>query len=285
MDMKPAKTAKTAKLRPWVVRSLPPFPHAVSRFVALLSRDEVGAGQLVGVVRMDPALGAAILRLVNSAAYGSGVRIDSLTEAILRVGTERLKGLAYTFGVGAYLKGAKKQQAHSLCCQHSIACAFLAQELAAAFGSNRDRAYTAGLLHDVGRLALLAGYPKQYSALVTTSIEDSLALIEAERAMFDIDHCEVGGYLASDWGFSDELRDAIVRHHAVPPPDDGGLAALVNLACRLTDALGFRVATPEVAWNLDELREALPEILKQSWQPDLADLAEETARKVEATQI
>jgi putative nucleotidyltransferase with HDIG domain len=285
MDTKAATTAKTAKPRPWVVQSLPPFPHAVSRFVALLSRDEVGAGQLAGVVRMDPALGAAILRLVNSAAYGSGARIDSLTEAILRVGTERLKGLAYTFGIGTYLKGAKKQQAHKLCCQHSIACGFLAQELAAPFGFDRDRAYTAGLLHDIGRLALLAGYPKQYSALVTTSIEDALALIEAERAMFDVDHCEVGGYLASDWDFSDDLRDAIVRHHAVPPPDDGGLAALVNLACRLTDALGFQVAPPEVAWNLDQLREALPETLKQSWQPDLADLAQATARKVEATQI
>lgn len=82
-----------------------------------------------------------------------------------------------------------------------------------------------------------------------------------------------------------DTKAAIGGHHAVPPPDDGGLAALVNLACRLTDALGFRVATPEVARNLDELREALPEMLKQSWQSDLADLTEETARKVEATRI
>ena len=277
--------ANTGESRPWAVRGLPPFPHAVMRFVALLSQDEAGAAELADVVRMDPALSAAILRLVNSAAYGTRVRIDSVTNAILRVGTERLKGLAYTVGVGTYIKGARGQKAHHLCWQHSIACAFVAQEIAAAFGTDRGRAYTAGLLHDVGRLALLAGYPKEYSALVTTSIEDSLGLIAAERAMFDIDHCEAGAYLALDWGFSDELRDAIVLHHAVPPPAGGGLPALVHLACRLTDALGFRVATPEVAWSLDELHEGLPEMLKRSWQPDLADLAEQTAREVEATLI
>ena len=59
--------------------------------------------------------------------------------------------------------------------------------------------------------------------------------------MFDVDHCEAGAYLARDWGFSEELREAIVLHHAVPPPAGGGLPALVNLACRLADALGFRV--------------------------------------------
>jgi putative nucleotidyltransferase with HDIG domain len=272
-------------LRPWAVLGLPPFPHAVTRFVALLSHDDVGAGQLADAVRMDPALGAAILRLVNSAGYATGVRIDSVTQAVLRVGTERLKGLAYTIGVASYMKGARKQKAHHLCWQHSIACAFVAQEIAAAFDTDRDRAYTAGLLHDVGRLALLAGYPKEYSALVTTSIEDSLGLIDAERAMFDIDHCEAGAYLAHDWGFSEELREAIVQHHAVPPPAGGGLPALVNLACRLTDALGFRIATPEVAWSLDELREGLPEMLKRSWQPDLADLADQTARQLHATWI
>jgi len=277
--------AKSGESRPWATLGLPPFPHAVIRFVALLSKDDAGAGQLADVVRMDPALSAAILRLVNSAAYGTRVRIDSVTDAILRVGTERLKGLAYTVGVGTYIKGARGQKAHHLCWQHSIACAFVAQEIAAAFGTDRGRAYTAGLLHDVGRLALLAGYPKEYSALVTTSIEDSLGLIEAERAMFDVDHCEAGAYLARDWGFSDELREAIILHHAVPPPAGGGLPALVHLACRLADALGFRVATPEVAWSLDELREGLPEMLKQSWQADLADLAEQTAREVEATLI
>ena len=98
-------------------------------------------------------------------------------------------------------------------------------------------------------------------------------------------HCEAGAYLARDWGFSEELREAIVLHHAVPPPAGGGLPALVNLACRLADALGFRVATPEVAWSLDELREGLPEMLKHAWKPDLADLAEQTAREVEATLI
>ena len=277
--------ANTGEPRPWAVRGLPPFPRAVTRFIALLSQDDAGAGQLADVVGMDPALSAAILRLVNSAGYATGTRIDSVTQAILRVGTERLKALAYTIGVGAYMKGARRQKAHHLCWQHSIACAFLAQEIAAAFGTDRDRAYTAGLLHDVGRLALLAGYPKEYSALVTTSIEDSLGLVDAERAMFDIDHCEAGAYLASDWGFSEDLREAIVQHHAVLPPAGGGLPALVNLACRLTDALGFRVATPEVAWSLDELREGLPEMLKRSWRPDLADLAEQTARQVDATQI
>ena len=108
---------------------------------------------------------------------------------------------------------------------------------------------------------------------------------EIPRVHTDVDHCEAGGYLARDWGFSEELREAIVLHHAVPPPAGDGLPAIVNLACRLADSFGFRVATPEVAWSLDELREGLPDILKRAWQPDLAHLAEQTAREVEATLI
>lgn len=280
-----ASTTKIDPRRPWAVRALPPFPNAVMRFVALLSRESVGTTQLAEAAGMDPVLSAAILRLVNSAFYATGRPVDSLPQAILRAGTERLKALAYTVGVGTYLKGAEGQKAHHLCWQHSIACAFLAEEMAGAFGMHPDRAYAAGLLHDVGRLAFLAGYPKQYSALVTTSIEDSLALIDAERAMFDVDHCEAGAYLASDWGLSEELRETIRQHHAVPPPPAGGLPALVNLACRLTDAIGFRVATPAFVWSLDELRAGLPEMLRRSWRPDLADVAEQTARKVDATTI
>jgi putative nucleotidyltransferase with HDIG domain len=252
------------------------------RVLDVLSREEAGADEIAGVLRLDPAFGAQVLRLANSAAYGAAVRIASLAEAVLRLGTERLRALVMTVGLSLYLRGVRKQQAHRACWQHSVACAFVAEEIGATCGLGREHAYTAGLLHDVGRLALLVGYPRAYADLVAASRQGGLALLEAERAMFDVDHCEAGLHLARDWGFPEALCEVIARHHDEPPPAGLTPVAVVSLACRLTDALGFRVATPERLWSLDEVREHLPEVIRRCWHPDLAELARTTTGKVEA---
>ena len=71
--------------------------------------------------------------------------------------------------------------------------------------TNRDRAYTAGLLHDVGRLALLVKYPKEYANLLAVVAENPFDMLDTERQLFDIDHCEAGDYLSKTWTFPPDI--------------------------------------------------------------------------------
>lgn len=268
--------------RPWAVRGLPPFPQAAMQVMDVLSRENAGAHHVASALRLDPAFGAQVLRLANSAAYGGATRIDSLPQAVLRLGTDRLRTLVMTAGLSLYLRGARRQHAHRTCWQHSVACAFVAEEIGTACGFARDQAHTAGLLHDVGRLALLVGFPRAYSDLVAAAQQDALSLLEAERAMFDVDHCEAGHHLAEEWRFPPDLTEVIARHHDQPPPTGLTMVALVSLACRLTDSLGFQVAAPDRLWEPDQIRDSLPEVVRQCWHPDFAALAHATAQRVES---
>ncbi|MBI1785961.1 MAG: HDOD domain-containing protein [Acidobacteria bacterium] len=267
--------------RPWALKILPPFPQVAVRLLDILSQEDAVIKQVVELVRMDPAFGAEILRLANSAAYGFRSQIDSLGHAIVLLGTERVKALTMTVAVGTYAKKAFKIDALKRCWHHSLAAAFLTEEMAAACTINRDRAYTAGLLHDIGRLALLVGYPVEYSHLITVANENSLDIIEVERSMFDLDHCEAGRWLAEDWKFPAELLDIISQRPNGPIPQPLRLASLAMLGCHLADTLGFQAIKPLHPWTFEELLHELP-AAAQAGFPEQDKMAENIQKRVAA---
>ena len=113
---------------------------------------------------------------------------------------EQVKALAMTVGLGAYLKGALKLTMLRRCWRHSIGCALLAEKLAPAWGLSPEQAYSAGLLHDLGRLALLTKYPQPYADLLSVVFENRLGLLASERDLFEVDHCQAGAWLAGMLG-------------------------------------------------------------------------------------
>jgi HD-like signal output (HDOD) protein len=131
-----------------------------------------------------------------------------------------------------------------------------------------DRAYTAGLLHDVGRLGLLVAHPAEYSKLLTVTEQNSLDVLEMERKLFDLDHCQAGRRLMAEWKFPEEFHEIAARHHADPAGGEFNLLALVRLACRLSDTLGFHAVKPAHPWTFQEIQAALPEPSQQRFQPD-----------------
>lgn len=230
--------------RLWALRDLPPFPWIATKVLQLLTgarADEVEICRLIELIRADASLSSELLRRANSPVYGLRARIASVQHAVVILGFDRVKMLALTVGVGSYLKTALKLELLRRCWRHSLACAILSEELARGCLLPADQAYTAGLLHDIGRLALLVKHPQAYAGLLEVIEENSLPLLESERDLFDVDHCEAGGWLARHWDFPPQLAEVAAMHHL--PPADGrmSLVRLVHLACRLADALGFRV--------------------------------------------
>ncbi len=260
-EAKPSRTTK-----PWALKALPPFPAVALQLLSLLDDDEAPMKKIVGLLRIDPALSAEILRVSNSALYGLSRRVDNVSHAIAVLGTEVVKRLALTVALGRFSHSFLRNQELRICWDHSVACALIAEELAEALDVARDRAYTSGLLHDVGRLALLACYPNEYGNLLAVARENDFDELECERQLFDIDHCAAGEWLGREWNLPQDFVDAIGQHHTAEAADRSMLS-IIAAASAVADTIGFNVLQMPPKLTVAEVVANLP-------IPDHATLAD-----------
>jgi putative nucleotidyltransferase with HDIG domain len=216
---------------------LPPFPPTALQLLTISAEEEVAVGDCERVFKSDPVLATDLLAIANSAAYGLRVRVGSIRHAIALLGLERVKSLAFTVAMQFYMRSSLPamplvQRVWS----HSVATGFITEALGVADGLSAYGLYTAGLLHDVGRLGLLISEPRYADLLGVEfkSIDDAVA---AERNELGMTHTEAGAALARTWGLPTTLCDCIQHHHdAAPRP---GHVYEVGQACRVADSLGY----------------------------------------------
>ena len=243
--------------RPWAIQSLPPFPAVALQLMSLLDDDDVPMKQVVNLLRVDPALSAEILRVSNSALYGLSRRIDNVSHAVVVLGSETVKRLALTAALGRFSQRIVKNKTLRVCWDHSIACALIGEQLAALMGTSKDRAYTAGLLSDIGRLALLSCYPDEYAGMLEVARDNHFDQLECERELFDIDHCAAGQYMAHQWNLPPDIITAIGHHHE-PSPVDNEVLSVVCAATKLSDAIGFSVVQREEQPSIEDALADVP---------------------------
>jgi putative nucleotidyltransferase with HDIG domain len=258
---------------PWALCKLPSFPLIATRLLQALSKDDVEIRELTRLISSDAALTAEVLRLANSALFGMEARIDSLAHAVMLLGLARVKGLAMTVAImKGYLKGVLKSETLRRCWTHSLACAFLSEEMAPACGVDKDFAYTAGLLHDIGRLSILVAYPAEYTNLLKVAEDNSFDVLDCERQLFDIDHCEAGRWLAGQWNLPPEFGEILGRHHEPLGGTQPGIVGLIHLACQLADTLGFSVLEAKQAPDIEQIASQMPPAVRDGVELDPEDL-------------
>jgi HD-like signal output (HDOD) protein len=229
--------------------------------------------QIVTLLRIDPALSAEILRVSNSALYGLSRKIDNVSHAVVVMGTESVKRLALTVALGRFSQRFLKDQALRVCWDHSVACALIAERLAEQTNQSKDRAYTAGLLLDVGRLALLACYPAEYGNVIEVARENDFDQLECERQLFDIDHCAAGEWLARHWNLPDDLVEAIATHHT-REPNDSSIPSIIAAADRIADALEFSALRMPARYTVEETVALLPVANQDAANAEIAGMAD-----------
>jgi len=239
-EVSPTESTKSVAARPWAFRDLPPFPGVALKLLNLLDQDDVPMKTVSDLIRADPAISAEILRVSNSAMYGVSREIDNVAHALVVLGTDTVKRLALTVSLGRFCGEFLRDRSLRACWDHSIACALICQELAIILDEPKDRAYTAGLLHDIGRLAILSCYPTEYGTLLSVSSENEFDELEAERELFEIDHCAAGTILAREWNLPDDFVEAISTHHS-PQVSDALIPALVAAGTAVADRLGYNI--------------------------------------------
>jgi putative nucleotidyltransferase with HDIG domain len=243
--------------RPWSLKKLQPLPPVAVQLMRLVSSDECSFGRLSTLIRTDPAFAAEVLRIANSPLFGFRGEIGNVSRALLTIGLDRLKSLVVTVALRNFLSSTLQDSALRRCWRHSLACASACEELAMAAGMQKDAVYTSGLLHDVGRLGLLASYPAEYSRILDVDSECGLDVLQSERDVFDLDHCQAGTWLVREWALPEELEAITGRHHEEPAADGFDNLKIVQLACRIADSLGFG-AVESAGVPFVEIREKLP---------------------------
>lgn len=212
------------------IKSLEPLPQVAMRVMTLSSKEDLVPRELVEVIQTDAGLTAKVLKLCNSAYYGFRREIASLPEAGNLLGCSTLVNLVVTSCTALYFRnyGGQTADAARHQWQRSISTAISASLLAEAQGGvDRNRAYTVGLLENVGHLVMERFLPELRGDLERV-LASGATRLEAEHAVLGIHHGEIGAQLAERWDFPDVLVDAIRNHHS---PQEARIdATLVGLA-------------------------------------------------------
>lgn len=217
--------------------NLPPLHSIANQVLALSADDNVALPQLAAVIEGDPAFAAEILFLANSPLFGFRSEMHALRHAVTVLGFDRIKALAVTVAMRAYLGHASPLVRQ--CWRHSAACAVIAEEISAIFDVLGDRAYTAALMHDIGRLGLLKSYAREVAPVLTAQYRDSAEVLMAERVAINVDHGVAGSWLVKTWAFPNEFADICEHHHETIRPNDAPVLRAVKAACLIADTLGY----------------------------------------------
>jgi putative nucleotidyltransferase with HDIG domain len=227
------------------VKTLPTLPTAVARLAQLLADERSSAAEFEAVMRPDPALTANLLRLANAVLVRPVDEVASVRQAIVRLGLRRVFDLAAGAGFARslpnFLPGYRLSAAEFW--RHCVAVASLGERLAATLRlPASDFVFTAGLLHDVGKLAVGAFLEEDFAALRPLLDEEPITFFEAEQTVLGADHAEIGARLAAAWGLPAAIAAASRWHHApdnAPSEAPQQLIDLIHVADNLAHSLGF----------------------------------------------
>jgi putative nucleotidyltransferase with HDIG domain len=191
--------------------------------------------------------------MANSALYSRGPALDSLRAAVRTLGIARIRDIAVSCGLLRIAPASKSSLDPEVFWQHSLACAIIARKLARAVGfGDPEKAYLAGLLHDIGYIVNMVVFPTQAKTAMERAHRDSLFMGEAEYAELGFTHCQSGELLARRWKLPDDLVEVILCHHHVAAAGTNpSLVAIVSLADSLGRASGLGLGYVEMPNPLD----------------------------------
>lgn len=244
---------------------LPSLPAVVIDLLQSMKEDSVDVGQLAAKLARDQALSAKILRIANSSFYGLRGQVDSIADATVVLGLNSVRMLATAAAVGdAFAQVRCEGFEFRGYWRHCIATALCTRELARQRRMNEGNAFAAGLLHDIGVLALVSCFPQHFAAVNAYQTQQHCVREVAEKAVLGLDHADLGRILTEYWCFPPLLCEVIGAHHA-PESSSEPLARLVHIANALVEAINLGPRDGELKPLLDEESRCALGFSEASW--------------------
>jgi putative nucleotidyltransferase with HDIG domain len=266
---------------------LPALPETYSQVRACISDDDIDIEGMADAISQDVNLSATLLHWGNSALFGQRFLVDSIKKAIIVLGTDIVENLVLSESVYRAVKtDTNKVPGFDInrFKKHSIASATIARLLIKLTHSSnvgmQDRAFIAGLLHDIGKLLLANYLPEKFQQAIEVSEANQWSLQKAEHSIYTTDHAEIGAMLAQWWSLPPFLVEAIRSHHhlrATPIEPEVSAAAYAGniLACQ------FNYCTRQETYDTDlhescyerfHLNDEVIELLKHKTRETLTEL-------------
>lgn len=235
------------------IKNLPTLPGIVAKLTKLAEDPNTTSEQMGRVIGKDHILSAKLLKLVNSAFYGFPQRVSSLSSAIILLGFNVIKSLIMSASIFEMMEKNDVEL-----WEHSLGCAVVSNVLAKRLGvSDPEEVSTAGLIHDIGKVAIKIELADEYHQISEMIRERQVSLRTIERDVFGFDHAEAGGWLAKHWNLPAKLVEPIACHHHPQLARIDPLAsAIVHFGDIVIRGLGY--GHGDDRW--------VPELNKKAWQ-------------------
>ena len=237
------------------IKDLPPLPDIVVKLLKASRNPESPLREMVELIKIEPALTSKILRLCNSSYYGLPRKITSIQEALVYIGTDTLVNYILAGCLASYYQQA--QDGYGLASgdlwRHSVGCAIASQLLAAGDEEcAQAEVFTAGLLHDVGKIVLNAFVKKESEQIYALVRDDGTTFDEAERKVLGFNHTDAGAELARQWNLPEPLVEAIAHHqHPERSTKYTRLVSQVHLGNILCISFGIGLGSDGLAYTFD----------------------------------
>lgn len=272
------------------------LPFVVSKVLKVTQDASAGAKQLAKAISSDAAITAVVLRRANSSYYGAREEISNISEAVVRIGFNDTRSLVLGLSFMKFLssKGKSSGLGQLEFWMHSLAVASCSRILAAAAGINQiEEAFTAGLLHDLGKIILAEYLPKEYTSIFETCRQKDFLIRDVEKEKLTMGHHQVGAKLAKNWQLPAEIYEAIRHHHNPARAKNSPITKIVHLADAIAKVLGIGFAgdlyiedTPTPIWENFELKQGIDSaMIKKVGQEiiqarEFLDISDEDLKKI-----
>lgn len=242
------------------IESFPSLPSTVAEVMNVVNNPDSSAKELTQAILPDQSMCVAILKIANSALYGRPKKVSSLETAITVLGFNEIENIVLSKSVLNSFSSAfqRNDAVISDYWDHSFTCALAAKIIAEHCNiSAPGRFFMGGLIHDIGKLAMLLTFPEEYSADKWLSGFSSAEKLEEERQQFSITHQEVGGRILKKWNFPEQLVNALQYHHnPEESPQNQGFPIIVQMA----DALAYICCTRDKE-EIDNIETSIMELI------------------------
>lgn len=238
------------------VNDLPALPSVVTRVIQLTDDPNSTAQDINNVLNQDQAITARVLRLANSAFYGYTRRINTVTDAVVFMGFKTIRSIVIAASVSDILNQEIAGYAleYGELWKHSQCTAMAARLIARKVKfPTLDLAYTAGLLHDIGKVILNRTMKDAYFEVVEKVSEGEIPFNQVEDEILGFNHAVVGAKVAAKWNLPDQLVEAIAMHH---DPDNATvnpkLTAIIHMADAICVAMGIGIGVDGMLYPMSE---------------------------------
>lgn len=213
-----------------LIEDLPPMPHIAARVLEILSDPDSALSDVTELLSQDQSLMALIIKVSNSVLYRTDHFVSTLHDAVNRLGTKAVRSLVLTASTRSLFPKNNKQLeivSHSLW-QHSKECGLISRRVAEEAGySDPEEAFIGGVLHDIGKLAMMQKFPQEYMMIKKMQAAENTSSIEAEKQILGFCHDELGALLMKKWNMPQELQACVRGHHA--PGRAGEMELIVSI--------------------------------------------------------